>query len=54
MKRRPFKPIAGERIVNGYVSYAAPARCMNCGRPGAHFLPPSLGEPGFFICEDGS
>lgn len=26
-------------------------RCPNCGEYGAHFVPPSLGEPGFFICK---
>lgn len=26
--------------------------CPNCGQPGAHFVPPSFGEPGFFICDD--
>lgn len=25
--------------------------CWNCGEPGPHFFPPSLGEPGFYICE---
>jgi hypothetical protein len=25
--------------------------CNHCGRPGAHFAPPSLGEPGFWICQ---
>jgi hypothetical protein len=26
--------------------------CPNCGDPkGGHFVPPSLGEEGFFICE---
>lgn len=25
--------------------------CRNCGQPGPHFVPPSLGERGFFICE---
>ena len=24
--------------------------CPNCGLRGAHFVPPSLGEPGFFTC----
>lgn len=24
--------------------------CSCCKRPGSHFFPPSLGEPGFFIC----
>lgn len=27
------------------------ALCPNCGKPGPHFVPPSLGEPGFYICE---
>ena len=26
-------------------------RCPNCGEYGPHFVPPSFGEPGFFICE---
>jgi hypothetical protein len=26
--------------------------CPNCGRPGSHFAPPSLGEPGFYTCEE--
>ena len=28
--------------------------CMNCGKDiskGGHFAPPSMGEPGFFICD---
>lgn len=26
-------------------------RCINgCGQKGPHFIPPSLGDPGFFIC----
>lgn len=25
--------------------------CSNCGKPGSHFAPPSLGEQGFFICD---
>lgn len=25
--------------------------CVNCGLEGAHFMPPCLGEPGFFVCE---
>ena len=24
--------------------------CPECGRPGLHFVPPSLGEPGFYYC----
>jgi ribosomal protein L32 len=25
--------------------------CPNCGLQGPHFAPPSLGEPGFYICQ---
>lgn len=26
-------------------------KCPNCGKNEAHFVPPSLGEKGFFICQ---
>jgi len=26
-------------------------KCINCGEVGSHFVPPSLGEEGFFLCE---
>ena len=25
--------------------------CLNCGEQGPHFVPPSMGDPGMFICE---
>jgi len=25
--------------------------CSQCGKPGAHFVPPSLGESGFYVCD---
>lgn len=25
--------------------------CLNCGRPGPHFVPPGFGTPGFFMCK---
>lgn len=25
--------------------------CAECGKEGKHYVPPSLGEPGFFICK---
>lgn len=25
--------------------------CPNCGKEGLHFIPPSLGEAGFFACK---
>ena len=27
------------------------ALCPNCGKKGPHFVPPSLGEEGFFLCD---
>jgi len=30
---------------------AAAARCENCGGVGPHFVPPSLGEGGFWLCD---
>lgn len=27
--------------------------CMNCGGKGPHFVPPSFGDAGFFICTKG-
>lgn len=29
----------------------APVKCINCGEKGPHFVPPSLGDKGFFICK---
>jgi hypothetical protein len=26
------------------------ATCSKCGEPGPHYVPPSLGEPGFYAC----
>lgn len=26
------------------------ATCLNCGEPGPHFVSPSFGDPGFYIC----
>lgn len=27
-----------------------PKKCPNCGKDGTHFVPPSFGDKGFFIC----
>lgn len=27
--------------------------CPNCGKPGPHFAPPSMGEEGFYVCDPG-
>jgi hypothetical protein len=29
----------------------APQKCINCGEKGPHFVPPSFGDQGLFICE---
>lgn len=26
-------------------------KCMNCGEDGPHFVPPSFGDKGFFMCD---
>ena len=25
-------------------------KCSNCGEDGPHFVPPSFGDPGFYMC----
>lgn len=33
-------------------TYPAPPQiCGRCGKAGCGFVPPSMGEPGFFLCE---
>lgn len=27
------------------------SKCIKCGKEGPHYVPPSLGEPGFFVCD---
>lgn len=36
-----------------YTNIPAPKKmkCLNCGKNEAHFVPPSLGEVGFYTCE---
>ena len=26
--------------------------CPNCNQPGSHFVPPSMGEAGFYVCQE--
>jgi hypothetical protein len=33
------------------VAWVPPPTCINCGERGHHFMPPSLGDEGRFICE---
>lgn len=28
------------------------SKCPNCGHNGAHYVPPCLGDKGFFACND--
>jgi hypothetical protein len=27
------------------------AYCLNCGEKGPHYVPPSLGDRGFYLCQ---
>jgi len=38
------------RAQRGRVREAMTAVCPNCKGPGLHFVPPSLGERGYYIC----
>ena len=28
------------------------SECLNCGKQGPHFMPPSFGDVGFYACHD--
>lgn len=45
--RRMRKKLAAARLLNAALPKPA---CPNCGQEGKHFIPPSLGEPGFYAC----
>lgn len=51
MVKRKASPQPGARAMATWVRPGA--TCINCGRPGPHFAPPSFGEPGFFVCNGG-
>lgn len=63
MRKRALETVRRKRRENdptywrfGQVSGAsniaqAQALCVNCGKPGRHFVPPSMGEEGFFSCD---
>jgi hypothetical protein len=47
-RRRGKKKYLAQQKVIKWPGYPL---CMNgCGERGPHFVPPSMGEPGFFIC----
>ncbi len=25
-------------------------KCLHCGKPGSHYVPPCFGDPGFYVC----
>lgn len=49
MSRRRTREKRNRRAIDYRNAY--PPTCTNCGQPGRHYVPPSLGEPGFFYCE---
>jgi hypothetical protein len=40
-----------KRVEEAHIRRQSETACINCDKPGAHFVPPSLGEEGFFACE---
>ena len=43
--------MSGKKLKKKKKIHIKPILCPNCGEKGPHFVPPSLGEPGFFICK---
>lgn len=51
-RRKAAERIAAEARRSAERKLASKLRmCWNCGEPGPHFVPPSFGDPGFYICE---
>lgn len=50
-KRKKNARMAAHLNSESYLAECRKHPCRNCGEPGPHFVPPSLGEPGFFACE---
>ena len=44
-KRKKYKP-------RSYLLDIKRGTCPNCGEKGPHFVPPSLGDPGMFVCKE--
>jgi hypothetical protein len=38
------------RDLDDLLGFGQTNRCPECGKPGPHFVGPSLGQQGFFIC----
>jgi hypothetical protein len=51
-RRKAAQRIAAEEERNRHRKFSAKFKlCLNgCGEPGPHFVPPSFGDPGFFMC----
>lgn len=51
-RRKAAQRIAAERERGRHRKFAAKfSLCINgCGKPGPHYCPPSMGDPGFFMC----
>ena len=48
---RPKRDAIGYRMHNESADLCPPGTCANCGETGPHYVPPSLGESGFYICK---
>jgi hypothetical protein len=50
--KKPSKPRSWRRAKDARRNIVArlAAICSRCGEPGPHFVPPSLGEEGFWAC----
>jgi hypothetical protein len=46
--------LAHKRVSDAWYTAALTRHiCPNCLKPGSHFVPPMMGEHGFFICDGG-
>ena len=58
LSRRSMKPLTEEQRAKSLEVCRSIGRkvkdehkCLNCGEAGAHFVPPSMGEEGFYFCK---
>lgn len=49
MDKRKQKKV--KRLAAAYIPTHRRPVCPNCGQVGAHYVPPSFGEAGFYACE---
>lgn len=51
VSRRKTKANRQREYAKGLIAKYGSLACPNCGALSAHFVPSSLGEPGFFLCD---